>query len=611
LAAGLLLLQSRTNLAVDDRDAFTRAESSLPSRITGGTCRRLTRARTILAVWSHNRSRCAGLLEDERTGNWIALVGNPARADLRTLDGDRLLARLLAEFREQGADFVRSLSPPFALLLGHGATGEVEALVDRCGLQHLYFGGREHTWLSSSSMALAPVLGAEPDRTGIAEWVTVGHFLSNRTFVRGVLKLSAGERLLLCPGRDAETRRESPTSPADSSARDARPTYREAFEASLHASGSDHGLSNELTGGLDSRLILAGLLHAGERSLSWTFGDPGCPDIRTVKRLKRRVPFAHLVVPVDASLADGIVNHLQEMHVVSDGEVNALEYAPLLSAFRRLDGRRTASLSGAGGEIGRGFYYHALRSAAPRVRGIPLDGLVARMTADAGVLASLCREEVVPDRHAPAARVLEKMIDASPVGTPEAILDDIYLRARMQRFAGRNFTTTGLFCRQGLPYFGNELVDVVNALPPPAKQDGRIMRQTLFELSPALASVPLDSGMSVRLDEPQRAGVLPKRGDRGSAGLRTTVRAAVGQSSPPQTVPWGAVLEHRAFGTYVRDLLCSSSAYVNEFFPRDRLEAFVDASIAGGLRYPLGLLITLELTYRRLSAFRTSQPLVQ
>ena len=191
--------------------------------------------------------------------------------------------------------------------------------------------------------------------------------------------------------------------------------------------------------------------------------------------------FPHLVVPIEESFADGLVDLVHEMHALSDGEVNALEYAPLLIAFRGLEGKRTTSLSGAGGEIARGFYNNVLRVAGPSIRGIPLQAFLHKVTRSTGILAPALREEVFPDPLAPTSRVLAEMIEKSSASSPEAILDDIYLRARMQRFAGRNFTTTGLFCRQGLPYFGNELVGIVRDLPISEKQGGRAARNALIQ----------------------------------------------------------------------------------------------------------------------------------
>jgi hypothetical protein len=210
------------------------------------------------------------------------------------------------------------------------------------------------------------------------------------------------------------------------------------------------------------------------------------------------------------------------------------------------------------------------------------------VTRDASTLHAACREDVLPDPRAPAARLLEELVETSRGDSPEAILDGIYLATRMQRFAGRNFTTTGFFCRPGLPYFGNELVDTVSGLPGSERHYGHAMRNLLVEISPALASVPLDSGRPVRLNVPPQAGV-----------------AAVRSPPSPTTIPWHSVLGHGGFGSYVRDLLCSSSTRVREFFAPERLEVLVDTSLGGGPTYPLGLVMTLELTLRLLATSRT------
>ena len=165
------------------------------------------------------------------------------------------------------------------------------------------------------------------------------------------------------------------------------------------------------------------------------------------------------------------------MHQLTDGESNALAYAHLLVAFEQLEGRRNVSVSGVAGEIARGFYYSVLGASPADVRGIPLESVVSKTTRPTRPLHGRFRKEAIPDLATTARDVIRAFIEESPCRSPSSILDDLYLRGRLQRFAGRNFTMTGNFCRQALPYFDNALVELAIALPKTAKTDGWIVRK--------------------------------------------------------------------------------------------------------------------------------------
>src|SRR5262249_58649153 len=89
-------------------------------------------------------------------------------------------------------------------------------------------------------------------------------------------------------------------------------------------------------------------LTLGLSAVSWTIGQPGCDELLTIARLQRRAAFEHHAVTVGPDLGPKIPSLAEQMHALSDGEVNALEYSPLLIAFDDLRDRRTISITGSG-----------------------------------------------------------------------------------------------------------------------------------------------------------------------------------------------------------------------------------------------------------------------
>jgi hypothetical protein len=600
-AAAVLAFRPGGGLTQSDLEGVTEA---LPARVRAMRCDELASEHVVARVWSHDASRSVGGAVDVETGSWLALLGNPSRPDLVAVDPDELLERLLVEATRTGLGVFDGLSPPFGAIFHDARTEETHILVDRCGLQHLYVLERDDgsVWLSSSSLALAAALAPSLDPEGVAEWLGVGHFISQRTFFRGMRKLGCGERLTLTREGAVSSAGWRPATRTFEG--DALEAFTSSFRESVLAAATGAPVAIEITGGLDSRLVLAVMTEYGKRFFGWTVGRPDSAELRTVAELQRRVRFEHVTADLGATFVTSLPKLVSEMHELADGEVSAVEYAPLLVAFELLAGRRTTSVSGSGGEIARG-YYHGVLGHGAGPRGVPVAALARKVSRDTGSLRAAARLALLPDGQDPVAGAIEAFVETSSAAHPAAILDDFYVRSRMQRFGGRNITTTGLFCRQGLPYFANDLVDLVFSLPTELTADGRLVRRTLQALAPTLASVNLDTGVPVRPPSLRHPGVAIRRA--AAKGRKGLVRygGAAGRlvaAGRPDTVPWDAVRGDSTFREYVRDLLQGPTTRVTGLLPNRVVADAVARGLDGDALYALGLLLTLELTLRRTGA---------
>jgi hypothetical protein len=72
----------------------------------------------------------------------------------------------------------------------------------------------------------------------------------------------------------------------------------------------------------------------------------------------------------------------------------------------------------------------------------------------------------------------------------------------------------------------------------------------------------------------------------------------------PEMVPWNAARSDPAFREFVQELLLAPQAKTASFLERERVRSVIDGSLAGRNLYPLGLLLTLELTLRQIAAGR-------
>ena len=592
MPAALLLLFRPAGLDAGGHRAFDRVAAEFPVRVRRMPADDHTESRLRLRVWTHDAAVGEGIERRRETGGWAAVLGNPARADLSGIPASEVPARVL----DGGIAGVDSLSPPFAVALAERTDGPVHVAVDHCGIQHLYV--REHAdgcvWISSSLLALTAALGGTLDPEAAAEWLAAGHFISERTIAREVRKVGAGERLRL--GADGCTTlggwRAAP--PADAVDGD----YRRTLLDAVRTGHGDRETTAELTGGLDSRLILAARTAAGLPTRSWTIGDARSAELKTVARLQRAAGFEHLAAHVPLDPAFPPATQVLEMHELADGEVNALEYSPLLQAFAQTAGRWQVSMSGAGGETARGYYYGAIHDGR-----LDVDALVHKLAgASSSAVATLSRE-LFPDALGPLRGAVEGLLASSRLESPANQLEDVYLRGRMQRFAGRNTTTTGYFHRQALPFFDHAVVAASLGLPAARKSDGAVMRDALIAWAPDLARIPLDSGMSVAA----RSWGSPGTQARWAVAMgRKVVRrygGAVGRRvSDPPPVPWTAIAADPGLRDLVHATLPREGSRVHQVLDPAATATLVDSALASGDLYSLGLVMTLELTLARMRA---------
>jgi asparagine synthase (glutamine-hydrolysing) len=201
-------------------------------------------------------------------------------------------AVLLDAILAHGIDAVASLDGRYQIVLLDAVDGTVTIAVDR-------FGGMPLFWATSAAgtafaggvrgVLMAPGVGREPDADAIREAVTFGGFrLGARTNVRHVQRLRGGSILALADRPATRTYWTWPALPSDrddpppqESIREARRLWQRAIAVRLRDARRP---GQTLSGGLDSRAILA---EAAGQAPSWTalsYGLDRCDDARYAQR---------------------------------------------------------------------------------------------------------------------------------------------------------------------------------------------------------------------------------------------------------------------------------------------------------------------------------------
>ena len=202
-----------------------------------------------------------------------------AQSDSRDQEVDYLHANLLDRFR----DILPEANGSFCAVSVDTAGARVVAATDKYGIYPLFYMATEDFFAFSTSIAIAslPVAGKAMDETGMAEIVALGHNLSDHTPYQYVRRLYGGTAVDAAPPRceTAAYWRLIDTKPFQGNQSDFEQTLFDLFSDGIRRRLRKLKRVNAfLSGGLDSRCVVAGLRAAGAQVQTYNRSAPGSLD---------------------------------------------------------------------------------------------------------------------------------------------------------------------------------------------------------------------------------------------------------------------------------------------------------------------------------------------
>lgn len=263
--------------------------------------------------------------------------------------------------------------------------------------------------------------------------------------------------------------------------------------ARLHAVVAPHvaafdRINSPLSGGLDSRLLLAALREAGARPDLYVYGPPGSEDVAVAQAIGRAegVPVAW-INKADTHIApDAFADHVAREFHVWDGLPNygnIFDGGGNTAAAHARHADSALAASGGCGEIFRDFFYLPDRA----------------MTADtvaATFFARFLASDASPrfDPHAFLDRIAAKIAAAIAMPRhariPRDRIEHIYPAVRCRALFGREISTEARFGAYLMPFLDHGVVADAMTLPLALKRAGRFEAQLIAAIDPGLAAHP-------------------------------------------------------------------------------------------------------------------------
>jgi asparagine synthase (glutamine-hydrolysing) len=242
---------------------------------------------------------------------------------------DRTGPSYLVHLYEEDPKFPACLNGRFHGLLTDRTGGVATLFNDRYGLHRVYYhSSKEAFYFSAEAKAILAVRPElrRADPQGLGEFVACGCVMENRTLFEGIHILPPASAWVFRDGAiDQQSSYFQPREWEEQSLLDPEAYYREIKEVysrilSRYFEGNERiGIS--LTGGLDSRMIMAWQKPAPESVPCYTFGGMfrDCQDVIVARKVAKVCQLSHELIPVGEDFLSRFPHYAERTVYLTDG----------------------------------------------------------------------------------------------------------------------------------------------------------------------------------------------------------------------------------------------------------------------------------------------------
>jgi asparagine synthase (glutamine-hydrolysing) len=375
-------------------------------------------------------------------------------------------------YEEEGDRFFEKLNGLFSGLLIDKRQRKAFLFNDRFGVERIYWHKTDSAfYFASEAKALLRILPdlREFDAEGVAQFLTFGCTLDGRTLFRNVHLLPGGSVWCL----DGENcRKRKYFSPATWEAPPALPAerfeakFQEVFKRILpHYFESESKIGISLTGGLDSRMIMACRPETAEKPVCYTFSGQNRDtlDARLAARVADACGLNHRTLRIGGDFFSDFASHVDRTVYTTDGCLDALGAHEIYMNAQARQLARVRLTGNYGSEILRGASYFK-----------PLGLSSQLVNPDFGQLMRFSTQELARNAANPVTYAAFREIPQKRFG----ILT-----------AGRSQSTFRT------PYLDNEIVALAYQAPPSLLTSPFPALRFVKSNNPALARIRTDRGL--------------------------------------------------------------------------------------------------------------------
>jgi asparagine synthase (glutamine-hydrolysing) len=406
---------------------------------------------------------------------------------------------ILHLFEEFGEDFAIKLNGAFVAAIWDKTKKKLIIANDRLGLYPLYYSSHTGGVLFASgvrSLLVDPLLPRDIDPTAIAQFLTFDHVLDDRTYLDAV-RLLPQASLLVYQDRHFTIKRYWNIQYPDIYPLRSEFDYIDEFLALMRQAVARHSPKGIpagilLSGGLDSRLLLAYLVGEHEDIHSFTWGIPNCDDARFAGQLAKRAGSKHHFFELKP---DWLLGKANEAVRITDGMGNIIN----LHALATLDEEAQLAKVIYKGFLGDAMFGFGLRHQFwAKYDGATRPKAHFQVHTDQGVITFTPREQDEYFTDAFKSQVKNTVAETYIAGMDDSRSDilanqRLYFdyRQRVPRMTIKGVEVARSQAMVRLPFCDNDLVEFSINVPPGLLYERRLMIDAFIREFPKLAQIPV------------------------------------------------------------------------------------------------------------------------
>ena len=297
-----------------------------------------------------------GITLDPETGSWLIAAGTVI--DTHDVAPDGNLRLLLKDYLAQGSSVFGRCDGLFALVIYNGLTRSLAVVSDPFGYFSLFYGKRAgRVFVSTSALAVAQQIQAQPSELGIHCFLHTGRIFGNMTVWEDVKRISPATVLEIGGGAIREEIYWRPM--VDEAV--TKLSFDEVLESSIQLLkhvlkrnlGREGKVWADLTGGFDTRFVTMLLEQTGIPFKADFVGPPHHPDVKVSQKIVDTMGWEYQNFQLPQTWPQECPHYFEEALGRGDGHLNIFLLTRPLWAHQQEQHQLPVLLNGLGGETWR------------------------------------------------------------------------------------------------------------------------------------------------------------------------------------------------------------------------------------------------------------------
>jgi asparagine synthase (glutamine-hydrolysing) len=510
-------------------------------------------------------------------------------------------------YEEYGEDFVKELNGSFSLVIWDEKNQKLLIANDRYGSRPLYYAHNDGRLLFASEVKAFlqdETFKKEINHEAVAEFFTFEYILENKTFFKGINLLPPASIFTYKNGQssikpywDFEFVEEY-DKPEEYYVKKLVSAFKKAVERRMIG---NHRFAVSLSGGLDSRTILAAIDKKYFPIFTFTYGVPGCDEAKIAKEVANKRGTVHKFFELKPEY---FTSFAEKGVWVTDGMFN-IYHPQSIGILEKIKRDVDIAFHGLGGDNFLGGLW--LNSRILKIKNNDL--LYNKIYKKVNILF---REEDMQYLFSKtyyskikglAFKSLERVLSRAKAKHPGNISDYFIFKNRITRFLTPALMyTPRIQFEDRTPFCDNDFVDVALSIPPEMRLNHRIYIKFFKQISPELAKIPYEK-TGIRADSPiilSKFSILIKTIiDESKRKLRSKTKGLISIPIKSGYPDYGDWMRNEWRG-FVEKILLDERTLNRGYFNREYIFRMIEEHMSRKKDYSrqLSALITFELWYR-------------